>query len=88
MAGDTLLCFGFTALRTERRGSGVGVTHRVAGDRERFVAGRRGRRVFDLSAQELHPVLQVLLVGANHLQTVKHRACKSRDGGDESAVRS
>lgn len=92
MAGDTRLCFGFTPLRTERKGSGAGVwclaTHRVAGDRERFVAGRRGCRVFDLSAQEFHPVLQVLLVSANHLQTVKHRACKSRDSGDESAARS
>lgn len=62
------------------------MTNRVAGNSERFVAGRCGGRVFDLSAQVFHPVLQVLLVGANHLQTLKHCACKSRDSGDESAT--
>lgn len=48
---------------------------RVAGNGERLVAGRRGRRVFDLSAQVLHPVLQVLLVCTHHLDPLEHRPC-------------
>lgn len=56
---------------------------RVAGDGEWFVAGRRGRRVFDLPAQVFHPVLQVLLVGAHHLEPLKHRPYGSRKGTDE-----
>lgn len=67
----------------KRRGGGclLTVTDRVAGNGERFVAGRRGRRVLDLSAQVFHPVLQVLLVGADHLQPLKHGACRSREEG-------
>lgn len=64
------------------------VTNRVAGNSEWFVAGRCGCRVFDLPAQVFHPVLQVLLVGANHLQTVKHGACGSRDSSDGSLTSS
>lgn len=55
----------------------------MAGDGERLVAGRRGRRVFDLPAQVFHPVLQVLLVGANHLEPLKHRAYGGRKSSDE-----
>ena len=51
----------------------------MAGNSERFVAGSGGCSVFDLSGQVLHPVLQVLLVGAHHLETVKHWTCRDRD---------
>lgn len=47
----------------------------MAGNGEGLVARRRSRGVFDLPGQVLDPVLQVLLVGADHLQTVKHCAC-------------
>lgn len=43
------------------------------------MAGPGGRGVLDLPSQVLHPVLQVLLVGAHHLQTLKHRACRERE---------
>lgn len=62
------------------------VTNRVAGNSERFVAGRCGCCVLDLPAQVFHPVLQVLFVGANHLQTVKHCAWRSRDSRDQSVT--
>lgn len=63
----------FTVLKTGRD------PDRVAGNGERLVAGRRGRRVFDLSAQVLHPVLQVLLVRTHHLEPLEHRPCGRRE---------
>lgn len=50
----------------------------MAGNSQWFVARRRGSGVFDLSGQVLNPVLQVLLVGAHHLETVEHGACRDR----------
>lgn len=52
---------------------------RVAGNSEWFVAGGRSSGVFGLPRQVFHPVLQVLLVRAHHLKTVKHCACKHRN---------
>lgn len=54
----------------------------MAGDGQRLVAGRRGRCVFDLSTQVLHPVLQVLLVRTCHLQPLEHRPCGRRKKGN------
>ena len=51
----------------------------MAGNSEWFVTGCCGCSVFDLSGQVLHPVLKVLLVGAHHLETVKHCACGDTD---------
>lgn len=65
--------------RAERESGTVSLSpDRVAGNSERFVAGRRGCSVFDLPAQVLHPVLQILLVGARHLETVEHSPCRER----------
>lgn len=58
-----------------------GVSDRVAGNSEWFVAGCCGCCVLDLSGQVLDPVQQVLLVGAHHLETLKHCACRKRDDG-------
>ncbi|TNN42672.1 hypothetical protein EYF80_047136 [Liparis tanakae] len=53
---------------------------------EGLVAGPGGRSVLDLSGQVLHPVLQVLLVGAHHLETLEHFTCGDGDGQFEGCA--
>lgn len=47
-------------------------THCVAGNSEGFHAGSRHGGVLGLSVQMLEPVLQILLVIADHLKLLKH----------------
>ena len=51
---------------------------RVTGHVEGFVAGPGGRGVLGLAGQVPHPILEVLLVVAHHLDALEHGACPGR----------